>query len=464
MQIGRKDLFWNYAATSMRVLSGLIVMPFTLHMLPSEEIAIWTILLNLINMTVLLDFGFSNFFSRNITLVFSGVKELKVKGYAIAETSEIDYGLLKTLLSAVKRYYGVVALIFITVFVAATPFYLPAVLANFSGDTQLVWIAWIIFGGALAYELYTYCYNALLLGRGMVKRSTQITVLSHSIRIVVTIILLFLGLRILAIVLGILISDLINRVLLHRVFYDRETKRRLANATSTSVKGIIKTLAPNSLRTGCVILSNFLRKQIIVFIAPFYFSLTELAEYGISERIISIMPALGLIWFNTFYAKLSQYRVQGDMAGVKRLYIKGKLALIVVFALAGGGLLLWGADALALIKSNTSLLCNGYLSIMMVFSFLEANKEMANHMFLTKNEVPFYKADIASGFLSLALLALMLYVTSWGILSLILASGVALCAYLNWKIPLAVRTELSLGFRDYCLTVKQFYKENSNRK
>jgi len=77
MQIGRKDLLWNYAATSMRILSGIVVLPITLRMLPSEEIGIWSIFLALMTITSLLDFGFSNSFSRNVTYIYSGVKELK---------------------------------------------------------------------------------------------------------------------------------------------------------------------------------------------------------------------------------------------------------------------------------------------------------------------------------------------------------------------------------------------------
>jgi O-antigen/teichoic acid export membrane protein len=211
MQIGRKDLLWNYAATSMRILSGIVVLPIALRMLPSEEMGIWSIFISLMTITSLLDFGFSNSFSRNITYVYSGIKELKTKGYAAVETSDIDYGLLKSLLSAMRRYYGVAALAFLIIFLAGSPFYLSSVLQQYSGNKQTIWIAWFIFGGILAYELYTYYYNTILIGRGLVKRNMQIIVLSQSIRIVVTLAFLFAGLNIISLVLGLLISDIINR-------------------------------------------------------------------------------------------------------------------------------------------------------------------------------------------------------------------------------------------------------------
>jgi len=460
MQIGRKDLLWNYAATSMRILSGIIVLPITLRMLPSEEMGIWSIFLSLMTVTSLLDFGFSNSFSRNVTYVYSGVKELKTKGYAVAESSEVDYGLLKSLLSAMKRYYGIVALVFLLFFVAGSPFYMSSVLEQYSGDKQTIWIAWYIFGALLAYELFTYCYNAILQGRGMVKRSTQITVLSQSVRIAVTIIFLLCGLQIISLVLGLLIGDILNRILLYFAFYDKETKKQLKSHQSTSVWQTIKILSPNSLKIGFVILGNFLRNQAIVIIAPFYLSLQNLAEYGISKQLIALIATLGMTWHYTFLPPLSKYRVQKDFDGVKRLYIKGQITLFAVFIVLGAAFLLFGNTAFLLIKSKTSLLCNAYLFLMLVFSLLESNQSVAYGVVVAKNEVPFFKANIISGIASVMVLWMMFEFTSLKVLSLILSTGLVLCAYLNWKLPYTIAKELQITVKDYIGVVKEFWKEN----
>ena len=459
MQIGRKDLLWNYAATSMRVLSGIIVLPISLRMLPSEEMGIWSIFLSLMTITSLLDFGFSNSFSRNITYVYSGVKELKTIGYSIAETSEVDYGLLKTLLSAMRRYYGIAALVFLIIFLAGSPFYISSVLEQYSGDKQTIWIAWYIFGALLAYELYTYYYNSILVGRGLVKRNMQVIVFSQSIRIVVTLAFLFAGLGIISLVLGLLISDVLNRTLARRIFYDRETKIKLIQATATRGWDTIKTLAPNSLKIGFTSLSLFLRNQSIVLIAPFYLSLSQIAEFGISKQLISVISALGLAWYHTFYSQTAQYRVREDISGVKRLYIKGTLNLILMFIIGGGVLLMFGNDVLLIIKSKTSLLCNKYLFLMLLFVFLEARQIMANGTLIAKNEVPFFKADIISGVCSILVLLFMFNFTSLGVLSLILATGLTLCVYMNWKVPLTLAKEIRLTFNDYKKVVYSYLRK-----
>jgi O-antigen/teichoic acid export membrane protein len=463
MQIGRKDLLWNYAATSMRILSGIVVLPITLRMLPSEEMGIWSIFLSLMTITALLDFGFSNSFSRNVTYIYSGIKELKSKGYTVAETSEVDYGLLKNLVSAMRHYYGIVALAFLIIFLAGSPFYISSVLEQYSGDKQNIWIAWFLFGGILSYELYTYYYSGILTGRGLVKRNMQIIVVSQSVRIVVTLVFLFAGLGIISLVLGLLISSIINRTLSYYVFYDKETKANLTGITTSRQWDTIKTLTPNSLKIGFISLSYFLRNQCIILIAPFYLSLSQVAEYGISKQIIGLIASIGIAWFNTFYPKLSQYSVQEKQTDRKRLYIKGSVALVLTFITLGGLFILFGNYILILIQSKTLLLSKGYLFLILLFVFLEQNQSMAQQIILAKNEVAFFKANILSGIVTLALLFVMLQYTSLGVLSLILCTGLALNIYLGWKLPYTVAKELQVTFKDYIRIIKEFWNENFSK-
>jgi len=457
MQIGRKDLLWNYAATSMRFLFLIVVMPVTLRIFSPEEMGMWTIFINLITITSLLDFGFSNSFSRNVSYIYSGVREIKATGYTASETQSVDYGLLKNLLWAMKRYYGMMAILFLLLFVAFSPFYFSSVLKQYGGDRQTIWIAWFILGGTLAYELYTYCYNTILIGRGLVKRTMQITVFSQSVRIIVSIVLLFSGFGIISLVLGLLTGNLVNRLLAHRAFYDKETKAKLAEVAATHGWDMIKTLAPNSLKIGFISLSIFLRSRITVLIAPFYLSFSQIGEFGISHQAITVISALGLSWYNTFYSKTAQYRVREEVEGTKRLYIKGTFNLILIFLMGGSALLLFGSDLLLLIKSNTALLCNKYLLLMLLFVFLEARQGMANGTIIAKNEVPFFKADIISGICSVILLIFMLHFTSLGILSIILATGLVLCAYMNWKIPVTLAKEIDLRWKDYARVAYSYF-------
>ncbi|MHB9143471.1 MAG: O-unit flippase-like protein, partial [Paludibacter sp.] len=126
MEIGRKDVIWNFVATFMRVASGIIVLPLVLRLLPSQEVGLWYLFLTIGGLATLLDFGFANSFTRNVTYIFSGVKILKKEGYTPVDNDDktIDYGLLKSVIAAMRRYYGIVAGVFIVLFIIASPFYL----------------------------------------------------------------------------------------------------------------------------------------------------------------------------------------------------------------------------------------------------------------------------------------------------------------------------------------------------
>ena len=75
--------------------------------MPSEKVGIWSIFMTITAFSTLLDFGFSSSFTRNVTYVFSGVRNLKVKGfeYAVSENQIVDYGLLKGVITAMRWFY-----------------------------------------------------------------------------------------------------------------------------------------------------------------------------------------------------------------------------------------------------------------------------------------------------------------------------------------------------------------------
>jgi len=462
MKIGRKDIFWNYMGTFMRIASGIIILPLVLKLLPSEEYGLWSIFLTVSSMTTLLDFGFSNSFSRNIAYVFSGVKELKTKGYAAVEDKNdfIDYGLLKSVIRAMKRYYGAMALIFIVIFSVGSPFYISTVLEKYSGNKEEIWIAWFVYGAIVAYEFYTCYYNSLMTGRGYVKRNMQITILSQSVRIIVSVICLLLGMGLISMIIGILVSDLLNRTLSFYSFYDKTLKNNIKSAIVLPVVDIMKIMAPNAFKVGLTTIGLFSMSQAITLISPLYLSLDQVGQYGISRLMISLIISIGGTWFGTFYPQLTQYRVREEDDNVKRLYVKGILILMAVFLITGTGLLFLGNPILILIHSKTFLLSPWYLALMLVFGFFESLQSISTSTLLTKNEVPFFKSVLVSGAASLLLLFFFFKIANLGVLSLILAPGIVLSLYNYWKWPLAVINELNIKLSDFYRVTSDTIKQN----
>ena len=461
MQIGRKDVIWNFAATFMRVASGIIVLPLVLRMLPRQEYGLWTIYVTIGGLATLLDFGFANSFTRNVTYIFSGVKELKKEGYTPVNVDDnsIDYGLLKSVIAAMRRYYGILAIVFLGVFTIVSPFYLTNILKEYGGNKSEIWVSWFAYGVLVAYQLYTYYYSSILSGRGKVKRVQQIIIIGQVSRIGTAVIFLLLGYGIISLVIAQFVSDIVNRTLCYYSFYDKELKVNLHTSANIKVGEVMKLMTPNALKIGLTTMGGLLNSKLIILIAPLYLTLDQIASYGTTKQMLDLIISLGLLWFGTYYPKITLHRVNEDIEQIKRMYLKAKFSMVMIFLICGAGLIFMGPGLLALIHSKTQLLPGFMTFIFLIVAFLETNHGLAAQMLLTKNEVPFAKASIISGLASVALLYVSLKFTTIGIWGMILAPGIAQIVYQNWKWPLMVIKDLDIKFKDYFIsafaTIKQ---------
>lgn len=451
MQIGKKDVVWNFVATFMRVASGIIILPLVLRLMPTQEVGLWNVFITIGSLAGLLDFGFSNAFSRNIAYIFGGVKTLRSKGYVTVESEDksIDYGLLKSVISSMRIYYGIISGAFLLIFIVGSPFYLSPILQKYSGNHQEIWISWFVYGALIAYQLYTYYYNSLLTGRGQIKNVLQITVIGQTSRILVSVIFLLLGYGIISLVIGQLVSDIVNRTLCYITFYDKDTKKSLSIVNKIPVKEVFEIMTPNAVRIGITSIGSFFINKIVMFIAPLNLSLSDIASFGTTKQMIDLIISLGGIWMGTYYPKINLYRVNNNIDGIKRLYLKAKINMLLSFIICGIGLIILGPAVLSLIHSKTQLLPSTLIGIFLIISYLDANQGLATTMLLTKNEVPFMKAVLISGIATLGLLYFSLEFTELGILGMIISSGIAQSTYQNWKWPLMVKKELKIRVQDY---------------
>ena len=461
MQIGKKDIAWNIVATFMRIASGIILLPMVLRMLPAQEVGLWNIFLYIGSLATLLDFGFSNSFSRNITYIFSGVKTLKSIGFVAVDESDksVDFSLLKSVIKAMRRYYAILAGFFLIIFLAISPFYLKSILSNYQGNKESVEIAWVLYGTLVAYQLYTYYYNSILVGRGQIKRSLQITVLSQGLRITISMIFLLSGFGLMSLVIGMFFSDFINRTLCYYSFYDKEIKSNLKNSITLPIKNIMQIMTPNAIKIGVTTIGGFLITKAVVLISPLYLSLAEIGTYGTTKQMIDLISSLGGILFYTYYPQITSYKVNKEINKVKNLYIKSKLSLIAIYIFCSLGLIFIGPQLLILIHSKTHLLPTSMMLVFLVISFLEANHGISAGLLLMNNEVPFMKASLLSGISVLLLLLTGLMYLKIGIWAMILAPGIAQIVYQNWKWPSMVIKDLQITRLDIKSSTKELIKQ-----
>lgn len=453
MEIGRKDIFWNYLASFLRIASSTLLWPLILRTMSSEMVGIWSIFITITAFASLLDFGFNPSFARNVTYIFSGVNSLKTKGYEAVDFDQqiVNYGLLKGLISSMRWFYCRISLVVFFLFSTLGTFYIQRLIRSYTGDHVEIYIAWGLLCLINMYNIYTLYYDSLLQGKGLIKRSKQIIIVGQCVYLLIATILILKGFGLIAIVAAQASSVIIIRTLSYRTFFTPLINEKLRNAISHSKRDIFQAIYPNALKIGLTMLGGFLVTRSAIIIGSFYLTLRQIASYGITMNFIGIIVTLAGIYTATYLPKIVQLRVENNKQSIKKLYIKGQMFLFITFLVGALGLLFIGPWGLYLIGSKTKLMPFLITAITLLVSFLEMNHSIAGNILLTKNEVPFFKASLLSGGFAVVLVLLFFNFTSIGLWTMIVAPGIAQVVYQNWKWPLEVKNELGITFKDIFL-------------
>lgn len=446
--IGKKDVLWSYASAIFMVGAGVILLPFILHKMPEETVYLWTLFQSITALVLLLDFGFRPSFARNISYIFSGVRQLKVVGVekTSAEESEVDYSLLKSSLNAMRKFYGWMALAVLALLaVIGTPYFL-YILQKYSGSRSDAIAAWAILIVINCYNLFTFYYDALLTGKGYIKRSQQIAILGQTIYLLVAIGLIYAGFGLTAIVSAQLLSTVIRRCLIKRVFFSQELKAKLAsadeNACHQNSKEVLRAISPNAIKIGLTGLGGFLVSKSAILLGGIYLPLATMASYGITIQVMDILVRCSEVFYSSYSPKLAQCRAEGDLKLLKHYYTYSIGSLVLIF-LIGGICWLWLGDwALSLIGSQTTFVEAPMLIMLLIINLLEHNHSVSAGFIMADNKIPFFIPSLLSGAATVLLMWLFLGPLKIGMWGLIIAPGLAQLAYQNWKWPSVVIREL----------------------
>ena len=453
---GRKDVLWSYIATFLKIGVGVILLPFILRVFSQETVAIWNIFLTIIVLTTLFDFGFNQSFARNVSYVISGVKELKTTGYQPVESNvEIDYSLFKGLINAMKWFYSRMSIVFFAVLTTAGTYYMHTVLQSYTGNHNEVYIAWIILILINSYSLYTYYYDSLMQGKGLIKRAKQIEVIGQIIYLSVAVVLILLEFNLIAIISAQSLSIIIRRILSHHTIYTYKFKHILKNTTAVPKREYIKPILPNAIKLGLTSLGGFFVTRSALIIGPICLPLTDIASYGITIQIINVIAGIAGVYFIAYQPKIAQCRIYNNNNAIKQIYTKGCILMLAIFIIGCATLLIFGNWALTFIDSKTPLLPSMYIAVTLLVSFLETNHGHAAWILLTKNEVPFFKPSIISGIFTVIGLLVMLH-AGVGIASLVIIPLIVDVSYQSWKWPLEVMKDLNIIGCPKQLKIKKF--------
>ncbi|MBE0676900.1 MAG: hypothetical protein IH591_19750 [Bacteroidales bacterium] len=464
MKISRVDVVWNYAASFLKIASSVILLPFILRMMPSETVAIWTIFMTVTAFSTLFDFGFNPTFTRNISYVFSGVRTLKSKGLDYIDSSDrqIDFNLLFNLMRAMRWFYSRISIIVFIVFATFGTYYVKTLLTSYNGSRNDVYIAWLILIVINTYGTYTLYYESLLIGRGLVKRAKQIVILGQVVYLTLASLLILRGYGLVAIVSAQAASVIIIRLFSYHSFFTNEIRKHLSTAKSSDLKEVIKTISPNAIKIGFTSFGGFLVQRSSIIIGSLYLSLEQMASYGISLQLVLVISGLSGIYISTYTPQIAQLRVVMDIKAIRNIYLKSQFIIFLTYLAGGFTIIIFAKPVLNLISSQTDILPPLIMSALLLIMFLESNHSVAGQILLSENKVPFFRASLVAGALTLILLFSLFELTHLNLWALVIAPGIA-HLYNNWKWPYEVFKQLGIT-QDDILQVPQLYKKVNRTK
>lgn len=437
MEIGKKDILWNYLSTFLKIANSAILFPIILKELSSELVGFWTVFMSIYSFVVLMDFGFSPSFTRNVTYVFSGVQSLQKHGYEEMEEANpvVNYSLLKGLINSMQFFYRRIAFIALAMLLTFGTYYIHTLLKGYNGNHTEIYVSWVLLSVVTSYNLYTLYYDSLIQGKGLIKRDKQINIVGQIFNLSFSIVLILLGSGILSVVIGQLVSVIVVRYLSYRTFYTKELREELKRVEVTSFKEIFNMIKPNAIKIGLTSLGGILVTKSALIIGSLYLSLDQIASYGITLQLISVIMGLSTIYFNTHQPQIVNYRVMQNTSGIFSIYKKSLLFMVATYIIGGLGLYFIGPYVLEFIGSKTQLLSGGLIVLALVASLLEVNVGVAGTILLTKNYVPFFKASLISGFSILFLLLLFSVFKHINLTTMILIPLFVNICYQAWKWP-----------------------------
>jgi len=461
-QSKEKDLFWGYAAQMLQFGAGVFVLPYVLHKLPANQIAIWYIYATLMSFVSLLDFGFSGTIAINVSYIFSGATKLSPEG--IVKQSTLDhpnYSLLKSMILTIKRIYRKISLASFIIMGTVGSIYIYLV-AGGKIETKVLATSWAIIVFSIAFNVYFMYYESLLIGSGKISDFKRITVTSKLIYICVSYLALFFGLGLVGLAVSNIVNVIVVRVLSYYAFYTDEN-RTIIDSTSET-QDLFPILWTNAKKSGMVSVGAFAITKANLFFVAAFLPLTQAAKFGLASQVIGFISGIANTAFYTLAPSLNGYRITNNLKGLKRGFAAGLFLLIIVFLLAGFPLLLFGNKILFLFGSKITLPSVVAVGWMLVTAFLESNHSISAGMITTGNTIPYVKPSIFSGVAVVIATFSMLRFTNFGIFGVIGAQFFIQLCYNNWKWPYEMLKNINSNYCELLCIALSLVKEKCTRK
>lgn len=432
-RLRHSSVVWSWVYNGARMASGLILLPLVLTKLPTAELGMYYLLLSLVALVPLVDFGFGPTIGRFVSYAMGGAEAIQPQGIAKpGRSSAPNYDLLWQLLYTTRRLYGVLLLVLLVVMGVSGTYVVESSLQETSSPalTRLAWGVTLI---SALYDIYSGWWGVYLRNMNQVLAATRIGLLSMVVRLVIASGLLLCGGGLLSLPVGSFCGSLLGRLL---------TRRRCLHLLAghsppqvANVREYFSILWPNSWRTGVYFISGSVILPANTAICTRVLGLTATAQYGLSMQLVGITASMAAVWTAVKWPLIGQYLARHDAAAVQRvlrprLWLQTLTFLLLAVALIGCGPML-----LQQLGNHKTMLPARWVAPLLLNSFLEIQFGVWTTLIFAQNRMPFFWPVIAANVFSLALSLTLIHFTSLGLGALVLAPLLAGTLFNYWYWP-----------------------------
>jgi len=420
----------------LRLASGFLLLPLLLHSLSEADLGMYYVFLNLVALVPVVDASLSLTISRLVSYAMAGATRLEPQGIVVADRGNApNQQLLRQLLFGTRAFYRLLALVVLLALCVGGTGIVGARIQETSSPA-LSWLAWGITLLAATWEIYSSWGNVFLQGMNQVLLGSRLAALAYALRLLTACALLLSGAGLLSVPIASLCSSTLQRSLSHRAALRLLGEERLSNV-SQSNRPLFAVIWPNSWRVGLKLLSMYFSTNAVSYLCLNFFGLAIYGQFGLSLQVMTIVQGMSAVWTWVKWPLIGQLRSRQEVSRIRdllwpRLWLQS-LTFIVLAALA----LYAGPPLLAQWGAGKSMLPIGWLTLLVLYAFMEMQFAFWTHLLSTENLIPSLWATVVTYSGSVLLTFGLLKLTPLGLGAIVLGPFIAGGLFNYWYWPMA---------------------------
>lgn len=430
-RVFKTAVIWAFLVTVVRGAGFFLVMAYALRKLPSSEIGLWYVMLNIAGLASIVEFGFNPTIGRFASFFMGGSEKVPRLGLNLCSVNgavQPNYRAVAGLIVMARPLYvrfGIFVMIAMLIcggfWLASRSVHLPL--------ARIHAIAFAVLALGSGLNMMGLFWQGLQFGINRVRAYNQFFIIGLLVSYAVSFCGLVAGMGLMALVLGFLVLNFTCRWLARRDVLSVIPGTAFKDSKPVSWRQVW----PMTWRSGAASWGAFLCIQNTTLICSFIADLNTTASYGFSLQLALLLHGFSANWLSVKYPLISNLRVQGAVKEVVSIVWKRMLLSLVTFA-AGAVVIIFAAPlVLSYVHSRTQVLPIGQMIALFIVIGLDLIIGMHAAIMRTENQVPYLNPFIVSGVL-VTLLGWLLG-RNYGIYGLIAAVALSQVVYNYWWTP-----------------------------